>query len=200
MADDRGGEHQQADELSALLAAANLPQHEAALRELGCQSPADLAECDEQDLLDVGMMKVEVKRLVRQVRELAARPPPSAGPAMLSQRSEIRLGDGVRVDVHDSEVVGRGGSGVVYVGTMHDRSGSKKVAVKMLGAGATAKQQADFVKEIRKSLVIAMKYEGVVLTYGAVEHAGQTALVMKLYEGGSLAALLGQLDPGTGFP
>ena len=36
-----------------------------------------------------------------------------------------------------------------------------------------------------------MKCEGAVLTYGAVEHAGQTALVMKLYEGGSLAALLG---------
>ena len=54
------------NELSALLDATEMQQHETSLRELGCQSPADLADCDEQDLLDVEIPKAEVKRLFRE--------------------------------------------------------------------------------------------------------------------------------------
>ena len=42
--------------------------------------------------------------------------------------------------------VGRGGSGVVYKGVLHERGGPREVAVKMLGQGASAKQQEAFIK------------------------------------------------------
>ena len=42
--------------------------------------------------------------------------------------------------------VGRGGSGVVHKGVLHERGGQREVAVKMLGQGASAKQHEAFLK------------------------------------------------------
>ena len=52
-------------DLSAALASARLSQYEAALRELGCKVTEDLAELEEQDLMEIGMKKIEAKRLQR---------------------------------------------------------------------------------------------------------------------------------------
>jgi hypothetical protein len=51
--------------LSAALAAAHLSQYEDALRALGCAEPADLADCEEADMMELGMKKMEIKRLKR---------------------------------------------------------------------------------------------------------------------------------------
>ena len=149
--------------------------------------PEDLLGSTAEDLADLleeyevkGKAKIQVKKELRQLApETPPASTPSPSPALAGGAgTEIMLPAGVRLEVH-AEVVGRGGSGVVHAGTLHDRGGSKKVAVKMLGAGASAKQQSDFVTEIRKSLIIAARCEGVVLTYGALEHGGRTALVRK---------------------
>jgi hypothetical protein len=42
--------------------------------ELGAAFTTDLADLEEQDLIEIGMKKLEVKRLLR----LAANPPPTA--------------------------------------------------------------------------------------------------------------------------
>jgi hypothetical protein len=54
-----------ADDLASALQGAKLSQYEHALRELGCADAADLAEVDEAELLELGMKKIEVKRLMR---------------------------------------------------------------------------------------------------------------------------------------
>lgn len=51
-----------ATDLAAALKGAHLLQYEDALRELGCVDAADLVEVDEQDLLELGMKKIEVTR------------------------------------------------------------------------------------------------------------------------------------------
>ena len=55
------------------------------------------------------------------------------------------------------ELIGRGSSGTVFRGTLHERGVARPVAIKMLGAGATAKQQDSFLKEIRKSMRIGQR-------------------------------------------
>ena len=47
-------------DLTAALKGAHLSQYEDALRELGCADVVDLAEMDEQDLVELGMKKIEV--------------------------------------------------------------------------------------------------------------------------------------------
>ena len=158
----------------------------ASLCEASGFEPEDLLGSTAEDLADLfeefevkGKAKIQVKKELRQLAPATHPPsthPPSPAAAARGAGTEIMLPAGVRLEVH-AEVVGRGGSGVVHTGTLHDRGGSKKVAVKMLGAGASAKQQSDFVKEIRKSLIVAARCEGVVLTYGALELGGRTALV-----------------------
>lgn len=54
-----------AGDLSSALQGAKLSQYEHALRELGCALASDLAELEEVDLLEIGMKKIEVKRLKR---------------------------------------------------------------------------------------------------------------------------------------
>lgn len=51
--------------LSAALESARLAKHEGALRELGCELVADLADLVDQDLVELGLKRVEVTRLRR---------------------------------------------------------------------------------------------------------------------------------------
>lgn len=55
--------------LSATLADAHLDQFETALRELGVAFASDLVHVEEQDLVEIGMKKMEVKRLMRVAAE-----------------------------------------------------------------------------------------------------------------------------------
>ena len=52
-------------DLSGVLSAARLSQYEEALREMGCVLPDDLREVEEADLMELGMKKIEIKRLLR---------------------------------------------------------------------------------------------------------------------------------------
>jgi hypothetical protein len=54
-----------AGDLSTVLKAAKLSQYEDALRELGCAEPEDLGDIEEADLVELGMKKIEMKRLQR---------------------------------------------------------------------------------------------------------------------------------------
>ena len=55
-------------DLSEALSAASLSQHEAALRELGCSATADLQDLEEADLVEIGLKKLEIRRLMRLVQ------------------------------------------------------------------------------------------------------------------------------------
>ena len=87
----------------------------------------------------------------------------------------------LRIDV--LEEIGRGGCGVVHRARLHERAGPREVAVKLLGAGASLKQQEAFIVEVKKSQIIGARCTGVVTIYGAMLRDGQTMLVMKLYKG-----------------
>ena len=52
-------------DLSATLNEAHLSKHEPALRQLGVGQFSDLAELLEQDLIGIGMTKIEARRLMR---------------------------------------------------------------------------------------------------------------------------------------
>jgi hypothetical protein len=54
-----------ASDLTSALEGAQLSQFEDALRELGCTETSDLAEVQEEELVALGMKKIEVKRLMR---------------------------------------------------------------------------------------------------------------------------------------
>ena len=58
-----------ARDLAEVLSAAKLSQYEHALRELGCALPTDLGHMEETDLIEMGMKKMEVKRLFRAASE-----------------------------------------------------------------------------------------------------------------------------------
>ena len=59
--------------------------------ELGAAFTIDLADLEEQDLIEIGMKKLEVKRLLR----LAAEPPPTANVAQATSTQPSRAaGDG----------------------------------------------------------------------------------------------------------
>ena len=51
--------------LTEALATARLTQYEDALRELGCEIVQDLADVQEQDLMEIGLKKIEIVRLRR---------------------------------------------------------------------------------------------------------------------------------------
>ena len=53
------------DSLKAALETAHLSQYEDALRQLGVGTAADLVDLEEQDLIEIGMKKIEAKRLMR---------------------------------------------------------------------------------------------------------------------------------------
>ena len=53
------------DSLKSALETARLSQYEDALRQLGVVTAADLVDVEEQDLIEIGMKKVEARRLVR---------------------------------------------------------------------------------------------------------------------------------------
>ena len=62
------GERETSDEggsLKAALETAHLSQYEDALRQLGVGTAADLVDLEEQDLIEIGMKKIEAKRLMR---------------------------------------------------------------------------------------------------------------------------------------
>ena len=52
-------------ELMAALEVAHLSKYEAALREAGCVTEADLWELEEHELKDIGMNRIEINRLLR---------------------------------------------------------------------------------------------------------------------------------------
>jgi hypothetical protein len=54
-----------ASDLTSALEGAQLSQFEDALRELGCTEATDLAEVQEEELVAMGMKKIEAKRLMR---------------------------------------------------------------------------------------------------------------------------------------
>jgi hypothetical protein len=56
--------------LSGALESARLAKHEDALRELGCEILGDLQDLEEQDLVELGLKKIEITRL----RRLASQP------------------------------------------------------------------------------------------------------------------------------
>ena len=56
---------QLAEDLSSALQSAQLSQYETALRELGCTVPADLADLEDEDLMEMGMKKLEISRMRR---------------------------------------------------------------------------------------------------------------------------------------
>ena len=51
--------------ISGVLAVAKLEQYADALRELGCVDVVDLRDLDEADFMEIGMKKIEMKRLQR---------------------------------------------------------------------------------------------------------------------------------------
>ena len=55
----------QADDLSTALKGAYLATYEHALRDLGCVELEDLSSLDDEDLMEIGMKKIEIKRLRR---------------------------------------------------------------------------------------------------------------------------------------
>jgi Zn-finger nucleic acid-binding protein len=55
----------QADDLASALKAAQLSKYEDALRELGCTEPDDLRALEEADMMEIGMKRIEIKRLGR---------------------------------------------------------------------------------------------------------------------------------------
>jgi hypothetical protein len=57
--------------LSATLADAHLAQYETKLRELGAAFPSDLSQLEEQDLVEIGMKKLEIARFMRLAAEFA---------------------------------------------------------------------------------------------------------------------------------
>eukprot|EP01048_Picozoa_sp_COSAG05_P012407 COSAG05_NODE_1237_length_5434_cov_7.991565_5_plen_161_part_00 len=65
-------------DLRGVLAAANLAKYHDGLRDIGVASPDDFVDVDDEDLLDIGMTKVEVKRLRRNAAGGAATDPAPA--------------------------------------------------------------------------------------------------------------------------
>ena len=64
--------------LSEVLSATRLQDYEDALRDLGCTTPEDLCDLDGPDMEELGMKKVEVKRLQRLVAEMQRSKQPSS--------------------------------------------------------------------------------------------------------------------------
>jgi eukaryotic-like serine/threonine-protein kinase len=98
------------------------------------------------------------------------------------------------------EVIGTGGTGVVY--KAWQRSPSRLVALKALRGGALA--SADGMRRFRAEIetVAALEHPNIVPLYDVGEHAGQPFFTMKLLEGGDLARRVatGTQSPGGGAP
>ena len=104
------------------------------------------------------------------------------------------LGDGSTIELtHPSEIIGRGGSGVVYVGLKKRRSGaSERVACKTLVSGAIERDVQRFAREYEIALRASHSCTGAARTYGLVTIEGKLYLIMKLYQKGDFAHLLQQ--------
>ncbi len=98
------------------------------------------------------------------------------------------------------EVIGTGGTGVVY--KARQRSANRLVALKAVRGGALA--SADGVRRFRAEVatVAALDHPSIVPLYDVGEHAGQPFFTMKLLEGGDLARRLatGNSSPWGGAP
>lgn len=81
-----------------------------------------------------------------------------------------------------TDIVGRGGSGIVYRGQLRLLDGRTEiVAIKRLHTGATQHEERRFVKEFAVSLRASQRCSCACKMYGCVEHDGALCLVMKLY-------------------
>ena len=93
---------------------------------------------------------------------------------------------------HTEQLLGRGASGIVRLGTWQPAGAGEpvEVAIKELGAGASAREEQAFVKEFRLSFEASQRCPGACRMYGCVHRAdGAFCLVMKRYQG-SLAHML----------
>jgi serine/threonine protein kinase len=113
---------------------------------------------------------------------------PELEPQVLCERGSIggstfiTMPDGCTIELF--EEIGRGGSGIVHRGELRSPSGvSQPVAVKVLGAGATVREHEEFLKEVRKNMIVSESCEGVAHAIGAVMDNGLVHLVMELYQG-----------------
>ena len=104
------------------------------------------------------------------------------------------LDDGSSVELtQPREILGRGGSGIVYVGLKKRRSGSsERVACKTLVPGASERDVQKFAREYDIALRASQSCAGAVRTYGCVSIEGSLYLVMKLYQRGDFSQLLRQ--------
>ena len=96
------------------------------------------------------------------------------------------------------DILGRGGSGVVYVGLMTRRSGtSVRVACKSLIAGSSEREVQRFVKEYEVQRRASQTCTGAVRTFGCCTIDGSLHLIMKLYERDLRKLLDEHIDPST---
>ena len=79
-------------DLRGMLATANLAKYHDGLRDIGVVSPDDFVDVDDEDLLDIGMTKVEVKRLRRNAAGGAATDPAPATIASPLTEALVRPG------------------------------------------------------------------------------------------------------------
>jgi hypothetical protein len=88
------------------------------------------------------------------------------------------------------EVIGRGSSGVVHRAVLRQADGSARpAAAKLLGPGATARQQEAFLAEIKKTVAVGARCSGVVVPIGAMQLDGQvptrsTVRCVMMFDGG----------------
>jgi hypothetical protein len=162
---------------------------------------ADLAAEVDPDGADFGELcqsygvtvtaRIKIKGQLRAARAVTA-PAPAKPEASAATRS-FPLPGGGRLEL--GEVIGRGGSGVVHRAMLYEPDGSARpAAAKLLGPGATARQQEAFLVEIKKSVAVGARCTGVVVPIGAMQLDGQVCLLMELYE----SSLADKLDAAGG--
>ena len=125
----------------------------------------------------------------------AAVPAPSSAslPSGGSPRTlTVQIDDGVSVTL--GKQIGKGGTGIVFRGTLVEGAHSQDVAIKTIADGALPHELAAFQKELQTLRRIALRCDGVCKMFGHAEHGGRLYLVMKLY-GSSLDEHLRQTGP-----
>jgi hypothetical protein len=171
-------------DLASLAVAAGLT-----VADLVAEVDPDSAEIDELcQGLGAGLAaKIKIKAELR----VARAPTPARGSQPNAQG--FPLPGGGRLDL--GEVIGRGGFGVVHRAALRNPDGTvQPVAAKLLGPGATAREQEAFLVEIKKSVAVGARCTGVVVPIGAMRLDGRVCLLMELYEG----SLADRLDAAGG--
>jgi serine/threonine-protein kinase len=136
----------------------------------------------------------EVRRRWQRLRLVEAEldamfPTPPADPGANTPAPWHPAADLPRVPGYEAEaVLGRGGMGVVY--KARDLRLNRRVALKMLLAGAWAgpQERERFLREAEA--VAGLRHANVVQVYGAGDHEGRPYFTMEYVEGGSLAQTL----------